>query len=395
MPGKIKGGHNLRSLNSSKGSDADSPSLNNRNRRATTPNTSHNTSSRSYREHDSEDEDEDEDKYTDSQEDDVDSSYATTRASPAAVTPSPKLPRWANRRGNASDSDISPIPYQRSNPRGNVSGGGPSPGYERMYPDLSPMQKEQRPAAPQQPRNQRTVLTSPYVWMGLVVLVVLILSGYLFSGSRRFQLARSPSFQGFVSKVDDLRMSFKSQDKRTWKTIKSSVKHILNATDPEYPAVVLFAVQKDQHAAASCLARRVASLFNHLTSSVQDDGYMDARLLNHLDARVQKENLDDKIRANFKTGRSVVIDHLEGLSPTASLLLHGICDNDNAPFKDVFIGIVFHVDRELNVREVDLELEKYFKSELDPDKIGALLTRINNNAVVVRKEEGDISTLCS
>ncbi|XP_046583662.1 torsin-1A-interacting protein 2-like [Haliotis rubra] len=393
MPSKIKGGHNLRNLNSSKGSDADSPSVTNRSRRGTTPNTSPNTSRLSYREHNDE-EDEDEDQYTDSQEDDVDSSYATTRASPTPMTPSPKIQRRDKLRGNVSDSDTSPILQHRANRRGDMSGSDTSPQYKNIYPDLSTMQKDERPAGPAAPKKQTSSSMPPYMWIGLVIPVLIIL-GVLFSASLRKPPSRSPSFQAFVSTVDDLQSSFKSQDKRTWKTIKSSVKHILNATDPGYPAVVLFAVRKDHPATASCLARRVASLFNHLTSSVGDDGYVDARLLNHLEARDQKESLDDKIRANFKSGRSVVIDHLEGLSPLASLLLHGICDNDNAPFKNVFIGIVFYVDRELTVRDVDIELEKYFKSELDMDKIGALLTRINNNAVVVRKEEGDISSLCS
>ncbi|XP_067662415.1 torsin-1A-interacting protein 1-like [Haliotis asinina] len=392
MPSKIKGGHYLRNLNSSKGSDADSPPANNRSQRVTTPNTSHNTSSLSYRDNNNED-NEDDDMYTDSQEDDVDSSFVTTRASPIVMTPSPKVQPRGKLQGNVSDNDTSPFLQHRANRRGDVSGSDVSPNYKKLYPDLPPMQKDERLAGTPSRRKQISPSVPPIIWIGL--LVTLLIFGFLYSKSHRKPPSRSPSFQDFVSTVDDLRSSFKSQDKRTWKTIKSSVKHILNATDPEYPAVVLFAVQKDHPMTASCLARRVASLFNHLTSSVEDDGYVDASLLNHLEARHQKESLDDKIRANFKSGRSVVIDHLEGLSPSASLLLHGICDNDNAPFKDVFIGIVFYVDRELNVRDVDIELEKYFKSELDVDKIGALLTRINNNAVVVRKEEGDISSLCS
>jgi hypothetical protein len=51
--------------------------------------------------------------------------------------------------------------------------------------------------------------------------------------------------------------------------------------------------------------------------------------------------------------RSIAVDHFEQLSPRASLLFHGYCDGDNAPFKNVAIVFILHtnLDRTVPLRK--------------------------------------------
>ena len=306
------------------------------------------------------------------------SSPSSTAGSSAVLTPSPQVARRVQH-----DRLISPESrHGRSFQFSPEARGNPA---ERSFDSLT--KKKLHTSF-----NKSEDVKLQWIVIGCVVLsliAAIFIFKIYFKGDEPLYAARPSEFQEFKNRVNELRDVFPSQDERTWKTLKASVRHVLDRKDPQYPAVVLFAVPNSASQLGTCFAQQVVLKFKN---STRLNEYIDCRQSRDLSPAEAKLDLDEKIQTHFQTGKAVVIDHLESLSPKSVLLLHGTCDNDNAPFKDVLISLVFHLDipHDLNHKQVEGKVEEYLMSGLDVDKVGAMLSRIANNIVVVRNEQKEL-----
>ncbi|GFR77574.1 torsin-1A-interacting protein 2-like [Elysia marginata] len=300
-----------------------------------------------------------------------------------------------------------------------TSGDGPSlkgaqkPVKESLYPDLpkdpKPKFRGRRPLRGMVEEEDHQEESSSYLGVNnllffLATILVAISAYIVFSGPSKpvTNAAGISVFEKYTSRIDELQKHFPKQSSRFWRTLKSSAKHVLNSTDPEYPVVILMAAPIQSSAVTRCVAEQVASVFqSSLTGAEAAIGVSDISLYQSLEDAKQKEALDSKMLDAFSQksgGKSFVILNLQALAPEAALILHSYCDNDNAPFKDVMIVITLHFSPgqlELNAKQrvgegdVEAYLRDLWNRGLVGDKVGALLSRVANNIVLVVEETSD------
>jgi hypothetical protein len=205
-------------------------------------------------------------------------------------------------------------------------------------------------------------------------------------------MANPESFILFRDGMDRLGEHFPKQDQRFWRTIKASAKHIFDSGEPGYPAVVLMVGHKQDSELTTKMAKAVAVEFENSARGGRTDSVSDFTLdlaeTTTSDSYAQKLSLDEWLKEEFDSGlNAVVLNHLELLQPQAALLLHGYCDGDNAPYKHAMMVLVLHLDKQVDSPRAAETALRDLWSSLTEDKLGALLTRIANNIVVVSSAE--------
>ncbi|XP_052091619.1 torsin-1A-interacting protein 2-like [Mytilus californianus] len=203
----------------------------------------------------------------------------------------------------------------------------------------------------------------------------------------------------FNADMKDFQSMFPAQSRRFLKIIRVSLKRIIVENNPDYPAILLLVAPSGSKSSATgtCIAKQLTKNMNTLFNVTS------ARVINipndirHNNPDDEKKDLDNKIKDSFQHEhiRSLAVDHFEQLSPRASLLFHGYCDGDNAPFKNVAIVFILHTELDKDVlqqdsRLIDDHLRKLWSSSeypLDQDKIDPLIARVANNAAVITEEE--------
>ena len=203
----------------------------------------------------------------------------------------------------------------------------------------------------------------------------------------------------FMADMNRIKSRFPSQTAQFWKIVRVSLKRIIKENYPDYPAVLLLVVPSGSQSSktGTCIAKQLTKIVNTLynvTSAKIIDIPSD---IGHTTPDDEKKDLDNQIKNSFENEhfRSIAVDHFEQLSPRASLLFHGYCDGDNAPFKNVAIVFILHTNLELKSLQGDptlidkhlMELWSSSDSPLDRDKIDPLLARVANNAAVVTAED--------
>ncbi|XP_076093027.1 torsin-1A-interacting protein 2-like [Mytilus galloprovincialis] len=205
--------------------------------------------------------------------------------------------------------------------------------------------------------------------------------------------------ENFNADMKAFQSMFPAQTRRFLKIVRVSLKRIIVETNPDYPAILLLVAPSGSKSSATgtCIAKQLTKSMNTLFNVTS------ARVINvpndirHNNADDEKKDLDNKIKDSFENEhiRSLAVDHFEQLSPRASLLFHGYCDGDNAPFKNVAIVFILHTELDKNLLQQDSRLidnhlrELWSSSEypLDQDKIDPLIARVANNAAVITEEE--------
>lgn len=203
----------------------------------------------------------------------------------------------------------------------------------------------------------------------------------------------------FMADMNRIKSRFPSQTTQFWKIVRVSLKRIIKENYPDYPAVLLLVVPSGPKSSktGTCIAKQLTKIVNTLynvTSAKIIDIPSD---IGHTTPDDEKKDLDNQIKNSFENEhfRSIAVDHFEQLSPRASLLFHGYCDGDNAPFKNVAIVFILHTNLDLKSLQGDptlidkhlMELWSSSDSPLDRDKIDPLLARVANNAAVVTAED--------
>jgi hypothetical protein len=203
----------------------------------------------------------------------------------------------------------------------------------------------------------------------------------------------------FMADMNLIKFRFPSQTTQFWKIVRVSLKRIIKENYPDYPAVLLLVVPSGPKSSktGTCIAKQLTKIVNTLynvTSAKIIDIPSD---IGHTTPDDEKKDLDNQIKNSFENEhfRSIAVDHFEQLSPRASLLFHGYCDGDNAPFKNVAIVFILHTNLDLKSLQGDrtlidkhlMQLWSSSDSPLDRDKIDPLLARVANNAAVVTAED--------
>lgn len=78
----------------------------------------------------------------------------------------------------------------------------------------------------------------------------------------------------------------------------------------------------------------IINITSFLISTDSSYLFYDAKRDSHLDPFTMKLILDDKLH-QLQNSHVAVINNIEAIPGNASMILHGYCDNDNAPYKQV------------------------------------------------------------
>ena len=199
----------------------------------------------------------------------------------------------------------------------------------------------------------------------------------------------------FLENFKQIKNSYPAQDARFWKIIGSQVKRVLS-NDSMYPAVILLGIPEGHASLGTCVTKKVINAINNAVK-MTGDSYINSVSLDQTSAAKAKLNLDENLKTVFAESKGAIIDHVEMLPAKAALLLHGYCDGDNAPYKDVVLFLVLHTELErnnLDDKVVENALTKLWGDELGVDEMPALCSRIANNIVVLSPEEDETLSSC-
>ena len=240
-----------------------------------------------------------------------------------------------------------------------------------------------------------------YTWialslLGLVVLAAGVGLAWFYNPSLDKVPVKPSPADTFLRDLKELKNSFPSQDARFWKIIGSQVKRVLS-NDSTYPAVILLGTPGGYEALGTCLAKRVISALNNV-ARMSGEVYIDTASLDQGSAARAKFDLDQNLKNIFDESKGAIIDNVKNLPAKAALLLHGYCDGDNAPYKDVVLFLMLHTDLtedKLNDKVVEKSLTDLWGSELGVDEMPAMCSRIANNIVVLSPEEDETLATCT
>ena len=230
--------------------------------------------------------------------------------------------------------------------------------------------------------------------LGVIVLIIAACA-LLYPVSEKVVPGKLTTAEVFLENFKEIKSSYPAQNARFWKIIGSQVKRVLS-NDSSYPAVILLGTPVGYSSLGTCLTRRVVHAVNDAVS-MSGESYIDTASLDQTSPAKTKYSLDENLKSKFDNSKGAIIDHVEKLPAQAALLLHGYCDGDNAPYKDIVLFLVFHTDLtndSLNDKVVERSLEELWGSELGVDEMPALCSRIANNIVVLSPEDNESLSTC-
>ena len=301
----------------------------------------------------------------------------------------------ANKKGKSTSKSQ---PNVNQSPRATGEGERPI-----LYPPLRPARVVQGPGAAGAPIAPEPAEDQPADGGGIFNILVVIGVIVVAVACYRLFYNPTPRVPGELSAADiflqdfkELKNSFPSQDARFWKIIGAQVKRVLS-NDSTYPAVILLGTPGGYEALGTCLAKRVISTLNNVVE-MSGKMYIDTASLDKGSPAKTKFDLDQNLKSIFDESKGAIIDNVENLPAKAALLLHGYCDGDNAPYKDVVLFLMLHTDLKqdkLNDKVVEKSLTDLWGSELGVDEMPALCARIANNIVILTPEEDETLATCT
>lgn len=236
-----------------------------------------------------------------------------------------------------------------------------------------------------------------YILVGVGAIILSIAWFTIFNAPSIQKVPGPPSVpEIFLNNLKEIKNSYPAQDARFWKIIGSQIKRALS-NDSAYPAVILLGTPQGYAALGTCFAKRVMSVVNS-AAEMTGENYINTVELDQRSPGKTKYNLDENLKSVFIESKGAIIDHVDKLPAKAALLLHGYCDGDNAPFKDVVLFLILNTnltEGSLNDKVVEKSLTELWGSELGVDEMPALCSRIANNIVVLSPEEDETLATCA
>lgn len=230
-----------------------------------------------------------------------------------------------------------------------------------------------------------------FLILAMVIVVISCASFYFLASSSKGDTANlSLAVEKFTSDLKNIENRYTNQSRRSWTIIKAAVKSSLFVRNPKRPGVLLFASVDGAARTANCIIHK-------LTKTISSNNVpfrINSEQFSYRDADETKKALDDKLQKAF-TGDNqvVVIEKIDSLPPTSSLLLYGYCDTETAPRKDYVYILTVDIPSSYSsgkIADNDGLVEDYLSErwrELGKDQLGALMSRIANSIVFVKPDE--------
>ena len=245
-------------------------------------------------------------------------------------------------------------------------------------------------SAKKAPDNNNALSWTSWVCVaGIILLLGYLIHNRIFDSRPLITKTEDSHFDTFAEKVDELKGKYAEQNERLWRVVKSCTRHVFDSQEVTYPAVLLMVSERGNAAQAAALAEDVGQRFESILSeqaSLSKAASLNLTVLpGKVEANKQKLDLDNWLKQKLNDPHTaVILNHLEILSPEAALLLHGYCDNDNAPYKRAMLILGLYLEQPVDSPQAaELELKKMWMSKLSEDKVGALLSRVANNIALV------------
>jgi hypothetical protein len=202
--------------------------------------------------------------------------------------------------------------------------------------------------------------------------------------------------------IDEMENSFPLQKKDTWVSFVSALSSVIENEEPSQPAVLLFVGGNTLIATHTmqCVALTLANNTNKLLPAMISANDVSPEVIVQVDtfANLQnqeetiKKELDTRIRSILNKSYSVIVGPLEKIPPGAAFILHGYCDNFEAPFKKrvIILTATFDSDKPLNSRQLERRLHKLWDQKLGMEISASFVSRIANNVVFIEPETGSM-----
>ena len=228
----------------------------------------------------------------------------------------------------------------------------------------------------------------------IAILLIFLLLGFLLLNKEKPPVQAEepqdvvPSFNQFSKIVDELKNKFPGQEPRLWRMVKSCAKHVFEPGEAIYPAILLLVSERKNNLLTASIAQAISQAFGSamlMQPVTAEEISINLTMTKGMDMPQQKLHLDSWLKDKLKDNSAVVINHLESLHPRAALLLHGYCDGDNAPYKEVMLILGLYLEKAVDNQDAaEAALKKMWMSELSEDKVAALLSRVANNIALVK-----------
>ena len=234
----------------------------------------------------------------------------------------------------------------------------------------------------------------------VAVLVVVVVFGLLPTGEEHINKLeqvideRQVIVTNFKMLFADLRAQFPSQSSRFWRVLQAATQSMLSKSTPTHPAVILLSSDNTSVATASCIARRFGTVVarSYVNTTHHQPTFLDCADLVGQGADKFKLNLHDTLDAELSKGSKVaVVNNLQMMPGGASVVFHGYCDNENAPYLDATFVLTLHmhdvVIQQPDDAIVDDFLDRVWSRDVERENLAALYSRIANNIAFVNAEE--------
>ena len=288
---------------------------------------------------------------------------------------------------------------------------GRRPIHENKSIRQRPPKRRPECAEPHQWQDVIAVNAKPIIIVGLVVLVLVLVSvaGWwcmrasdVKQESELLELVdeRVAIVERFRTSFGDLRAEFPSQSSRFWKILHAATEAVLSKAKPIRPAVVLLASDNSSVDTALCVARRFATVVAASYPTPRRPTFMDCADFIGEGSHEFKHKLHGALEGGLSAGSNVaVVDNLQFIPGGASVVFHGYCDTENAPYLDATFFLTLHM-RDVVIYQADdaiVEdfLDRVWSEEVERENLAALYSRIANSIAFVNREEPDvIARLC-
>lgn len=193
-----------------------------------------------------------------------------------------------------------------------------------------------------------------------------------------------------------LKDKFPGQPEHNWQIIRSSVMDMLNGSDVfTGPAVILLLASAKNERFASCLSEKVAMALSY---TFEDDGEYGRITADDLQVSedVARHVIENRCRETVEHLRQHVVlaSHLEQWNPDAAMMLHPLCDQENARYKNVtYILTAFTRHEDVANRRERREYDRLAENALnhawaamDTNQRHAIISRVTGNVVLVRED---------
>uniref|UniRef100_A0A023FET5 Torsin-1A-interacting protein 1/2 AAA+ activator domain-containing protein n=1 Tax=Amblyomma cajennense TaxID=34607 RepID=A0A023FET5_AMBCJ len=255
----------------------------------------------------------------------------------------------------------------------------------------SPSPAQLKKKVPPQGQQSYYIFCAAAVFCGLILLVQ-----YLFNETS----APVPLADGRLLTLREhlrrLKDTYTAQPEYSWQIIRSSVVDMLNDTGfYTGPAVITFLASVKNERFATCLSKKVATALSYTFDDGGDYGTIDADEL-LVSEDVARHIIDNRCKEVVeKRQRHVMVaSHLEQWNPDAAMMLHPLCDQENARYKNVtYILTVFTKHEDVSGRRERTEYDRLAETALnsawesmDSNQRFAIISRVTGNVVLVRED---------